>query len=127
MDDEERDPWISWVAIALYGCGAVYALIGIVFGVGLVGLGGLTGAQGGSDEVVMGVTFAIEGVVIGAFTLAWAALNFAGGWGFSNGTRWGWFVALLLGGIYTPSMCLPIGAAILYGCLNDRTRKTFIG
>ncbi len=32
-----------------------------------------------------------------------------------------------LGCIYAPSVCFPIGAVILYGCLNERTRKSFIG
>ncbi len=128
MLDEERDPWVSWVSMALYATGAMYALIGVIFAAGMVGIGfgAMTDAAGSDGPVTLAVLTG-QGVVILVVMLAFATVNFVGGWGFARQAKWGWFVALVLGCIYAPSLCFPIGAVILYGCLNDRTRKTFLG
>jgi hypothetical protein len=127
VDDDDRDPWLSWVPMALYFSGAVYALLGIAFGVGFLGIGGLAATDGTSEGPVVAGMMIAYAVIGGGLMLGWAVVNFLGGWGFSRQAKWGWFVALVMGGIYAPSACFPIGIVLLYGCLNDRTRRTFIG
>jgi hypothetical protein len=126
-DEEDRDPWLSWVPMLLYGVGGLYFLLGVGSLVMLIGAGGLAASAGTDDGAVMLGVMVAEALVIAAVTFGFGAVNIAGGYGFGQKAKWGWFTALILGGMYAPSACLPFGIAILYGCLNERTRKTFIG
>ncbi len=127
-DHEERDPWMSWVPILLHVVGAAHLLLGVGGILFLTGAGGLMATSGvGNDGAWVFGVMLLEAVFIGGVTFGIGAVHFAAGWGFGRGAKWGWFGALILGAIWAPSACLPVGVAILYGCLNQRTRTRFIG
>jgi hypothetical protein len=128
-DPEERlieialDPWVNYTRYALWFCGAIYFLFGL-------GLGPLMSAPFLLDPtipenmgMIMAVVFTLVTLVIcGGFAL----LNFIAAAGLARGAKWGWILAVVVGAIYLPSACVPFGAVILYGMLNDRTRKLFM-
>ena len=116
------DPWRNYVPWTLYLCGALYALLGVGSGLMLLGLGGAAAL----DDVGSGIIVWVNAVFLFVLCAGVAALNLAVGWGFGRGRRWAWFGAVIFGGIYAPSICLPFGAVLLYGCLNDRTRRAFL-
>jgi len=55
-----------------------------------------------------------------------AALNFAAAWGLARGKKWAWIMALVLGGLYAPSICMPLGGVILYGLLREPVRRRYL-
>jgi hypothetical protein len=125
----ESDPWMTWVPILLYVTGAAYVLLGLFAAVGLA-FGAFAVSQaptnGAQDTTPALVIFGVEGVVLLGICGVIGAINIAAGWGFGRGMKWAWFAALIIGAMYTPSACLPFGAALLYGCLNERTRNRFL-
>ncbi len=71
------------------------------------------------------------GIGMGAFSFVicagFGALNVVVAWGLGQGARWAWFGGLIIGAIYLGSICLPFGAVILYGVLNEAARDVFLG
>lgn len=78
------------------------------------------------EAQLSGVAELIIGLVMFVFIAGFGVLNFVAVWGLGKGAKWGWFVALILGGMYLPSGCMPFGAVILYGLLNDKVRKAYL-
>src|SRR5688572_4224084 len=129
-DPEERlieialDPWVNYSRYTLWFCGVAYVLLGI-------GLGPLMAAPLFLDPSIpegMGTGLAIgftlfSLVLCGGFGL----VNFVAASGLGRGAKWGWILSLVLGAIYLPTACLPFGGVLMFGMLNDRTRKLFMG
>jgi hypothetical protein len=55
-----------------------------------------------------------------------AVLNFAAASGLRKGKYWAWIVGLVLGGLYAPSICLPLGTIILFGLLREDSRNLYL-
>lgn len=119
LDDDPRfgNPWLRYAGICLYIVGVLYGLLGI-------GLGGLYGMLIGQDAgAVVGI---IVGLVIALFMLGFAAANIAGAVLLGRGSKIGWVIALILGAMYCASACMPFGIVILIGVLNEKSRKLFL-
>jgi hypothetical protein len=129
-DPEERlieialDPWVGYARMALWFCGVVYFLFGLTLGPLMAMPFLMDPTLPENMGVILAVVFTVVTLVIcGGFGL----LNFVAAAGLGRGARWGWILALVVGAIYLPSACVPFGAVIMYGMLNDRTRKLFNG
>lgn len=109
-------PWLRYARLALVFTGVVYALLGL-------GFAPLYGWVFSQDPQLP----AAFGWVLGVVLLVVAAANVLAAWGLGRRAKWAWFLGLILGAIYLPSGCLPIGALILYGLLRDDTRKACLG
>ncbi|MBX2801321.1 MAG: hypothetical protein KTR31_26825 [Myxococcales bacterium] len=46
--------------------------------------------------------------------------------GLNRGAKWGWILTVIIGALYVPSLCLPVGAFLLYAMLNEEVRKPFL-
>ena len=129
-DPEERlieialDPWVTWSRYALWCCGFLYLVLGLVSGP-------LVAAPLLLDPTVpqsVGVAVAVVAtIVMLVFSGGFGLLNFVAAAGLARGAKWGWIIALVLGAMYLPSCFVPFGAVLMYGTLNDRTRKLFTG
>jgi uncharacterized membrane protein (DUF2068 family) len=117
------DPWLGWARTVLNLGGAFYLLMAL-------GLGPLMSLQLWVDPnipqgVAIGLTlvfYLMALVMCGGF----AALQFAAASGLAGGRKWAWIAGLVVGAIYLPSCtCLPFGAVILFGLLNEKTRRLF--
>lgn len=117
------DPWLGWARTVLSLGGFVYALMAI-------GLGPLMSLQFWVDDAVpkglaiaMTLVFCVMSLVLGGL---FALVQFAASSGLASGKKWAWIAGLVVGAIYLPSCtCFPFGAVILYGLLNEKTRKLF--
>lgn len=115
--------WVKYTRWTLWFCAASYVLLGAIFsGVFVLALSADPEMEGAS------LVFALPmGLFMFASCAMIGAVNVLAAHGLAMGARWGWILALVLGGIYAPSGCMPVGAVILYGLLNERVRKAFIG
>ena len=115
-------PWIGRVRITLMVIGLFNLLASVsvpvmYYFIGLNDMGHQGALMMAGFGVVVGLIVAVMGVVP-AFVAAW---------GLGKGKKWAWFVALILGAMYVPSICFPVGGIILYGLLQDDVRKAFLG
>lgn len=106
--------------VTLVVCGVVYLLL-CLGGFAIAAIPLFVGFN--SDTAIIFVE-GIALVLVGIFMGLW---NFATAAGLGIRAKWAWFSALVLGGIYVSSACLPFGAVLLYATLNDRGRKAFLG
>lgn len=128
-DPEERlieialDNWVNYSRWVLWLCGIANLFVGVVTGP-LYGIAVM-------DDPTVSSTWAIVGSVITGLV----ALVFCGGFGLVNlivagglgrGAKWSWYATLVLGAIYLPSCCL-FSLVLMYGMLNDKTRRLFLG
>jgi hypothetical protein len=127
-DPEERlidialDPWVNRSRYTLWFCGVVYVLFGLTLGPATATPMFLDPTMDPTFPIVFGVVMTLFSLVLcGGFGL----LNFVAAAGLARGAKWGWILALVIGAMYLPSVCVPFGAILLYGMLNDRTRKLF--
>lgn len=107
----------SWILAAV---GLIYILLGALMAVTYVGLG-LAAAQG--EEQVFLV---VMGLGMGAFCAAFGVPMVAAAVGLRRGDFWAWVIAVIVGGMFAPSICLPIGALLLYAMLVQETREAFL-
>lgn len=127
-DPEERlieialDPWVNRARWILWFCGIVYLLLGLVTGPITAGL--VTDPempQWLSIVILLGCTlftFAICGGI--------GLLNLATANGLGRGSKWAWYAALVIGGLYLPSGCCLFGGVLMAAMLNDKTRRLFL-
>ena len=111
--------------VSLIFTGVCYVLLGAVMGFMLGPIMGLEQRPGAPPMPDAFLT--VMGVVMFVMCAGFGAANFVAAWGLARGAKWAWFVTVIVGGIYAPSGCLPFGVVLLYGMLNERTRKTFLG
>lgn len=112
--------WITWTQIALVFVGLCYVVLGLVF----LPLFPVLIAADGGDAPPAAFTLALS-IIMLLVCLGFGAGNFVVAWGLSRRAKWAWILALVLGGIYAPSGCLPFGVLVLYGMLNGDTRALF--
>ena len=107
--------------VCLVACGLLYLVLGAAMAA-VVQAGGLD--EPGQDPMPAGVKAAFAAaalVVSGGF----GALNLLAAVGLSRRAFWGWVLALIVGGIYVPTACLPFGAVIVYALLREDARLAF--
>lgn len=128
-DPEERlieialDSWVNYSRWILWLCGIIYLLLGLAMGP--IATAGIvtdpTMPQWLSILILVGstlFTFLICGTI--------GIINLAAANGLGRGSKWSWYVTLILGGLYLPICCGLFGAILLYAMLNDKTRKLFL-
>ena len=71
------------------------------------------------------MTASVFGIVIGGFSLFFAALNFWTISGLRKGSTWAWYVAMVLAIMYLPSGFFLFGAGILFPLISADARKVF--
>ncbi len=128
-DEEDRiihimmDPGVRYTKYALWFCGVMYGLLGVTTGPAM----GLLSTSDPSIDPAMGQ---MMGLVVTVVTLAvcigFGLVNFMAAWGLSVGGKWAWILTLVLGATYLPSGCMPVGAVVMWGMLNEQTRKLFM-
>ncbi len=115
--------WVRYTRWVLWFCGAAYFLMGLFMGPVFAWLSSLDAPGERMPPAVM----TMMTIIIFIFSGGFAALNFIAAWGLGQGRKWAWVMGVCIGGIYAPSGCLPFGGLILYGLLNDRVRKAYLG
>lgn len=121
--DVSRLEWVRYTRWTLWFCGGVYVLMGLVMAPGFLWL-----SAHDSEMQDMPSWFpAFMGVFLFVVCAGFGAVNLLAAHGLGKGAKWGWILALVMGGIYAPSGCMPFGALILYGLLNERVRKVYLG
>ena len=119
------DPWVFYSRMTLIFTGVCYLLLGGVMGMFMPAIMKLDQQPG--DQEIPETFNLVFGVIMFVMCAGFAFLNFVAAWGLGRQAKWAWFMAVILGGLYAPSACLPFGVVLLYGMLNDRTRKSFLG
>ncbi len=123
VDDETlRDGWLTATRYVLIFTGVCY--------LPLMGMGPFMASSRFNDPHMsaelnrgFGLVFTLAMVVICGGV---AAVNFAAAWGLARGKKWAWIVGVILGGLYAPSICFPLGGVILYGLLRENVRRPFM-
>jgi hypothetical protein len=129
-DPEERlieialDSWVNYARWILWFCGIVYIMLGL-------GLGPISTAGMITDpDMPRGMAIAIF-VGSSLFSLvicgSIGVVNLVTSSGLGRGSKWAWYVALVLGALYLPSGCCLFGAVLLYAMINEKTRRLFLG
>lgn len=128
-DPEERlieialDPWVNYSRWVLWFCGIVYLFLGVVtgplYGIALMDDPNVSSTFAIGMAVGLGLVFLIVCGGVGLVNLLVAI-------GLGRGAKWAWYGAVVLGGLYMPSLCCLFGGLLLYGMLNDRTRSLFL-
>ena len=116
------DAGIGYARSVLSFCGAVYLALALLLGPLLSAPLLLDDGAGTGLKVAM---LAFNSLLAVVFSGGFAVVNFVAGSGLARGKKWAWVVAIGLGAIYLASACFPFGAVVLYGVLNEKTRKLF--
>lgn len=111
-------PWVRYCRFALVLTAAGYGVIGIC----AIPLA-LFLAESDSGPPWFGGLFGALAFVV---SVGFGIVNWLAARGLAERKRWGWILAVILGGIYAPSACLPIGALLLFGLLQKEVRDTYL-
>lgn len=124
--DLSTDGWLKWTVAVLRFVGVAYVALGVCLG-GLflmpMMLAGSADAPPGLGEQAM-INAALAPVFL-LFSVAIGAVNFVVASALVKRKSWAWFGALILGGLYAPSICLPFGAVILYALLRPGVKQAY--
>jgi hypothetical protein len=128
-DPEERlieialDAWVGRARSALWFCGLVSVALGVTVGP-LMALPMVTDP---ATRTVGGIVWT-AGVGLSALVagLGNGLLDLAAASGLGRGKRWAWYLAVALGALYLPGICCVFGVVLLYGMLNEKSRKLFL-
>lgn len=127
MDDIDRAiairglPWVKWARYCLVFAGICYVIIGFASPLVWYSVPPEARVEPTVQYILIG------GIGLTALiSLVIGALNFVAARGLVNGRKWAWFLSLVIGAIYAPSACLPLGVVILYGLLREDTRTLFL-
>ncbi len=121
--DLASDFWLKASIWTLWFCGAVYLLLGCCFPLALFlgpTLGNEAGGRPGETAVMM--IFAVVMLAVGG---GCAVGNFAVARGLARRQKWAWIGAVIAGGLYAPSGCLPFGAVLLYAMLRPGVKESY--
>ena len=118
--DLEKDRWFRAVGPILWVGGAAYLLFGLCFPFMMVAqvVERGAGAEPPAPVLVMSLVF----FVVGA---GFAAVHFAIARGLARRKKWAWMGATIIGAIYAPSGCLPIGVLILWAMLCTGVKESY--
>lgn len=122
LDGIARDGWVRTARYLLIFIGVSYLFLGLVMALGFM-LNADTLAAG--DGQLPSWFFSLTGGFGGCCSGAFGIFNFVAASGLSNGRKWAWYLGLVLGAMYIPSGCLPLGALIVFGLMRDSTRARF--
>ena len=114
------DRWFRAVGPILWVGGAFYLLLGLCMPLTMVAsiAERANGAEPPAPVLVMSfVMFAVG--------TACAAGHFAVARGLAKRKKWAWLGATIIGAIYAPSGCLPIGVAILWAMLRTGVKESY--
>ena len=122
--DIANDSILKFAQWTLWFCGAMYILLGLglvlAFSLPLViASSQQSGAEGG---IVMAIVMAL---VMFAVCGGIAAANFAAAWGLGKRKGWAWVLTLIIGALYAPSGCMPLGALLLYAMLRTGFKDAY--
>lgn len=78
----------------------------------------------GSDGATMMAAFGVC-VSLGILAISVGPMVYAV-YGLGRGQKAAWYVTVIVGALYVPSICLPVGGFLLYAMLNDEVRKAFL-
>ncbi len=116
-------PWVGYMRGTLMVCGAAYALLALSFAPMGYFVAMADPEVPEEAAAVMAVIYGVMGLVCcGGF----AAANFAAAAGLAQGKKWAWITAVVLGGMYVTSVCLPFGAVLLIGAFQDPVRRMYL-
>ena len=121
LEQPHEMSWVRYSRWVLWFCGGMYLLLGTGMAVFYVVL--FTMGTPDDLDLVFGI---VMGGVMFFFCCGFGAVNFVAAWGLGRARKWAWFATLVLGCLYLPSGCLPLGAVLVYGMLNDPVRKAFL-
>lgn len=112
------------VRVALIVGAVAYLLLGLVTGGILLSLRWF-----GADGMTRGdrAVFLVFGVAMPVMCTFLAGVNLAPLLGLRQRAPWAWATAFGLSMVYLPSAFFPIGLALLWGLLNEKTRREFLG
>lgn len=119
-DEADLDylPWVERSRMVLNLVGAAYLLLGLVGGPAY----GLLFSQDPTLPASFGY---VMGGIVGCTGIGMGLANFVASWGLGQRAKWAWIAAVVLGAMYLPSGCMPFGGLVLYGLLQDDSRKAF--
>lgn len=116
-------PWVFRSQLTLGFCGVSYVLLGVGLPVLMTLPMMMDPSMPAEVAVLFGGIFGVVSLVMG---VGIGLVNFAAAWGLGRRAKWAWFLTVALGGLYAPSICLPFGAVLLYGMLDDTVRKAYL-
>lgn len=106
------------------GLGLVQGIF-IFVGICYIALGPVLGWVLSMDPTTPPGMASLMTVVMLGFGIVFGGLNFIVAWGLGNRSYWAWVLALILGALYLPSACLPLGGIILYCVLQPDFTAAF--
>ncbi len=119
MDDFDRativnnDGLLSGSRAFLWICGFVYLILGCA------------GSYRWYSPDMPQVVAILVAIVFFLFTAVCAIFNFVVANALANGSKWSWYAGIVIGLMYLPSCCFPIGALVLVGLLRPSVRQAY--
>lgn len=115
-------PYLNLTIASLLTSALGYVVLGIVLGP----VGGMAWMMDDPyREPLPPSIMMIFSAIMVAVCVGVAILNVVAVVGLRRRAKWGWFLSLVLGLIYLPSLCLPFGLAIFLPLLQAEVREAF--
>lgn len=118
--DLSSDRWFRAVRPILWIGGAFYLLFGLCFPFLMIVPVAQRGGDASPPVAVVAMSF-----VFFSIGVACAAGHFAVARGLAKRKKWAWIGATVIGAIYAPSACLPIGLVILWAMLRTGVKESY--
>ena len=119
-DERPIPPLVHAAQAVLLVFGVLYVLIG-------VGLGVLYGSLGFVDPELPPVFGVMMGLMMFVCSGGFGVAMIASAVGLQARSKWAWVGALVVGGMFAGSACMPIGLFLLYAMLVEDTRRVYLG
>lgn len=118
----EPAPYLPVAIGSLVLCSLCYVVLGVLLGP----LGGMAFLldDPGSPPMPAAVQLGFS-ILIVVICLGVALLNCLAAFGLARRAKWAWFLSVILGVMYAPSLCMPFGLAILLPLFSEKTRAAF--
>ena len=117
---------LRWVRYARYCLMAIAGINGLLAILVPIGYGAIAYFDPELGPEAAPFMAGVGGLCIAPIILVVGVLpSVAGIIGLNRGQFWGWLVTVVIGAMYAPSACLPVGAFLLYAMLNDEVRKAY--
>lgn len=123
-------PWVRRAAMVINLLGVVQLLgvFGMLVAAAMVSAPAtgdpMLDAQLAESMLPIKIAYAVVG---SCCSLPIAILHFVAASNLASAKKWAWFVSLFLGVLYIPGLCLPFGAVIVFGLVQEDVRKRFLG
>jgi hypothetical protein len=124
--DLATDGWLKWTLLVLRFVGVAYIALGVCMGGVLLIPAMFVGSPDAPPELAdQAIVYGVMAPFMLLFSIAIGVVNFVVASALAKRKPWAWIGALILGGIYAPSICLPFGAVILYALLRPGFKDAF--